>query len=98
MMTAAALMSRIPPNVAEFCQINYGVTFPMHTKIEVNGRNTHPLFQQLKRAAPGAFGSRSIKWNFTKFLVGRDGSVIKRYAPTTPPHELARDIEAALAA
>jgi len=84
--------------IAEFCQINYGVTFPMMAKIEVNGDDAHPLYQWLVAEAPGLLGSKSIKWNFTKFLVGKDGQVLKRYAPTDTPESLAKDIEAALAA
>ena len=84
--------------IASFCQLNYGVSFPMMSKIEVNGPTAHPLYQWLSAAAPGLLGSKSIKWNFTKFLVGRDGQVIKRYAPLDKPADLARDIEAALAA
>lgn len=82
--------------IASFCQMNYGVTFPMMAKIDVNGAQAHPLFQWLCKEAPGLLGSKAIKWNFTKFLVGRDGAVIKRYAPTDTPESLARDIEAAL--
>jgi len=84
--------------IAEFCQLNYGVTFPMMAKIEVNGTQAHPLYQWLAAEAPGLLGSKSIKWNFTKFLVGKDGRVRKRYAPTDTPESLAKDIEAALAA
>ncbi len=84
--------------IAEFCQLNYGVSFPMMEKIDVNGSGAHPLFQWLTAEAPGLLGSKAIKWNFTKFLVGKDGSVIKRYAPTDTPASMARDIEAALAA
>ncbi|MCK9213080.1 MAG: glutathione peroxidase [Rhodoferax sp.] len=84
--------------IAEFCQRNYGVTFPMMAKIEVNGAQAHPLYQWLAAEAPGLLGSKSIKWNFTKFLVGKDGRVRKRYAPTDTPERLAKDIEAALAA
>ena len=83
--------------IAEFCQINYGVTFPMMAKIDVNGSDAHPLYQWLASEAPGLLGSKSIKWNFTKFLVGRDGQVIKRYAPTDTPQSMAKDIEALLA-
>jgi glutathione peroxidase len=83
--------------IAEFCQINYGVSFPMMAKIDVNGSNAHPLYQWLSKEAPGLLGSKAIKWNFTKFLVGKDGSVRKRYAPTDTPASLAKDIEAALA-
>lgn len=85
-------------SIAEFCQLNYGVSFPMMAKIEVNGANAHPLYQWLCAQAPGLLGSKSIKWNFTKFLVGKDGRVLKRYAPTDTPASLAKDIEAALAA
>jgi glutathione peroxidase len=84
--------------IAEFCQLNYGVTFPMMTKIEVNGAQAHPLYQWLAAEAPGLLGSKSIKWNFTKFLVGKDGRVRRRYAPTDTPESLTKDIEAALAA
>ena len=84
--------------IAEFCQLNYGVTFPMMEKIEVNGAGAHPLYQWLAAEAPGLLGSKSIKWNFTKFLVGKDGQVLKRYAPTDTPESLRKDIEAALAA
>ncbi len=83
--------------IASFCQLNYGVTFPMMSKIEVNGAQAHPLYQWLSAEAPGLLGSKSIKWNFTKFLVGKDGAVLKRYAPTDTPKSLAADIEAALA-
>ena len=85
-------------SIAEFCQLNYGVSFPMMAKIEVNGANAHPLYQWLCAQAPGLLGSKSIKWNFTKFLVGKNGQVLKRYAPTDTPASLAKDIEAALAA
>jgi glutathione peroxidase len=84
--------------IADFCQLNYGVTFPMMAKIEVNGAGAHPLYQWLSKEAPGLLGSKSIKWNFTKFLVGRDGAVLKRYAPTDTPESLRKDIEKALAA
>jgi glutathione peroxidase len=83
--------------IAEFCQLNYGVSFPMMAKIEVNGGDAHPLYQWLTKEAPGVLGTRAIKWNFTKFLIGKDGQVIKRYAPTDTPQSLAKDIEAALA-
>lgn len=83
--------------IASFCQLNYGVTFPMMSKIEVNGDAAHPLYQWLTAEAPGLLGSKAIKWNFTKFLVGKDGRVIKRYAPQDAPEKLAADIEAALA-
>ena len=84
--------------IAAFCQVNYGVSFPMMSKIDVNGSAAHPLYQWLSAEAPGLLGSKSIKWNFTKFLVGKDGQVIKRYAPTDKPADLAKDVEAALAA
>lgn len=84
--------------ISEFCQLNYGVTFPMMAKIDVNGKQAHPLYQWLCKEAPGLLGSKSIKWNFTKFLVGKDGQVLKRYAPTDTPASITRDIEAALAA
>jgi glutathione peroxidase len=84
--------------IAEFCQLNFGVTFAMMAKIDVNGSQAHPLYQWLCAQAPGLLGSKSIKWNFTKFLVGKDGQTIKRYAPTDTPESLAKDIEAALAA
>jgi glutathione peroxidase len=83
--------------IAEFCQMNYGVSFPMMEKIDVNGSGAHPLYQWLSAEAPGLLGSKAIKWNFTKFLVGKDGAVLKRYAPTDTPDSLAKDIEAALA-
>ena len=84
--------------IASFCQVNYGVSFPMMSRIDVNGQAAHPLYQWLSGEAPGLLGSKSIKWNFTKFLVGKDGRVIKRYAPLDKPQALAKDIEAALAA
>ena len=83
--------------IKSFCSQKYDVTFPMFAKIDVNGTNTHPLFVALKMAAPGLLGSQSVKWNFTKFLVGRNGEVRRRYAPTDAPASLAGDIEAALA-
>ena len=83
--------------IAEFCQRNYGVSFPMMAKIEVNGSQAHPLYQWLVQEAPGLLGTKAIKWNFTKFLVGKDGQVLKRYAPTDTPASMASDIEAALA-
>lgn len=84
--------------IASFCQANYGVDFPMMSKVEVNGPAAHPLYRWLCDQAPGLLGSKAIKWNFTKFLVGKDGKVIRRYAPLDKPADLARDIEAALAA
>ena len=84
--------------IASFCQLNYGVSFPMMAKIDVNGAKADPLYQWLTAEAPGLLGLKAIKWNFTKFLIGKDGQVIKRYAPTDTPKSLTRDIEAALAA
>jgi glutathione peroxidase len=84
--------------IAQFCQVNYGVSFPMMAKIDVNGASADPLYQWLTQEAPGILGSKAIKWNFTKFLVGKDGRVIKRYAPNEAPAALAKDIEKALAA
>jgi glutathione peroxidase len=71
--------------IASFCAINYGVSFPMHSRIDVNGGTAHPLFRQLKDAAPGLLGSRAVKWNFTKFLVDHEGNIIERFSPRTPP-------------
>jgi glutathione peroxidase len=84
--------------IAQFCEMNYGVSFPMFSKVDVNGEGAHPLFKHLTSTKKGLLGSEAIKWNFTKFLVGKDGSVIDRYAPTTKPEDIARDIEKALAA
>jgi len=84
--------------IAQFCQLNYGVSFPMMAKIDVKGDAAHPLFQWLSKEAPGLLGSTSIKWNFTKFLVGKDGRVLKRYGPQESPESLAKDIEQALQA
>jgi glutathione peroxidase len=81
--------------IEEFCSINYGVTFPLSTKVDVNGSKTHPVFAFLKSRAGGMLGSR-VKWNFTKFLVSPDGTSVKRYAPKTAPAELKADIEAVL--
>lgn len=83
--------------IGAFCEKNYGVTFPMFAKIDVNGEEAHPLFKYLKQAAPGLMGTEAIKWNFTKFLVKKDGGVYKRYAPQTEPKDLVGDIEALLA-
>ena len=83
--------------IGAFCQKNYGVSFQMMSKIKVNGDGAHPLYQWLTAEAPGLLGSKAIKWNFTKFLVGRDGRVLKRYAPQDTPAKIAKDIEAALA-
>jgi glutathione peroxidase len=83
--------------ISGFCQRNYGVDFPMFAKVQVNGADAHPLWKWLKAQAPGVLGTEAIKWNFTKFLIGRDGRVIKRYAPTDAPDTARPDIEAALA-
>ena len=82
--------------ISEFCQLNYGVTFPMFAKVDLNGDDAHPLFEWLKSEKKGLLGGK-IKWNFTKFLVGRDGEVISRYAPTKEPADIADDVRAALA-
>ncbi len=82
--------------IANFCSLTYDVDFPIMAKIDVNGAQADPLFEDLKAAAPGLLGSKAIKWNFTKFLVSRDGTRITRYAPTTKPEELTKDIEALL--
>ena len=79
--------------IASFCELNYGVTFPMFAKVDVNGASAHPLFAYLKKAKPGLLGSEAIKWNFTKFLVDPEGNVVERYAPATEPKELAGAIE-----
>jgi glutathione peroxidase len=84
--------------IGDFCEKNFGVTFPLFAKIEVNGANAHPLFKELKHAAPGLLGTEAIKWNFTKFLVDRKGQVVKRYAPATAPADLLDDIAKLLAA
>ena len=83
--------------IQEFCQLNYGVSFPMFGKIEVNGSGADPLFKHLKQEAPGALGSKGIKWNFTKFLVDAQGNVVKRYAPTVKPKDIEKDLKALLA-
>ena len=80
-------------DIAQFCERNYGVTFPMFEKVDVNGGGTHPLFAWLKNEAPGILGTKDIKWNFTKFLVDRTGKVVERYAPTTRPDAISGDIE-----
>ena|SRR5689334_10056196 len=82
--------------IAEFCELNYGVTFPMFAKVDVNGDKAAPVYKYLKSAKPGLLGSEAIKWNFTKFLVDRDGKVVKRYAPNDTPESIAGDIEKAL--
>lgn len=79
--------------IGAFCTHNFGVSFPMFAKVEVNGPATHPLYAHLKQAAPGLLGSRSIKWNFTKFLIDREGRVVGRFAPTTKPEALRKEIE-----
>jgi len=84
-------------SIEAFCTTNYGVSFPMFSRIDVNGKGAHPLYQWLKKEAGGTLGS-AIKWNFTKFLVGRDGRVIARYSSSTEPEQIADDIAAALAA
>ena len=84
--------------IASFCEMNYGVSFPMMSKVKVNGAEAHPLWKWLTKEAPGILGSKSVKWNFTKFLIGRDGKVLGRYAPTDKPEAIAKDIEAALGA
>lgn len=83
--------------IMEFCQLNYGVSFPMFAKIEVNGSGTDPLFKHLKKEAPGALGTQRIKWNFTKFLIDPDGNVVKRYAPTDKPGAIEKDVKKLLA-
>ncbi len=84
--------------IKSFCTMNYDVSFPMFAKVAVNGPETHPLFQALKKAAPGLLGSQGVKWNFTKFLIGRDGEVRRRYAPVEAPAAIAGDVEKALSA
>ena len=84
-------------DIGEFCQRNYGVSFPMFAKIDVNGGNAHPLYKYLTKEAKGVLVTEAVKWNFTKFLVGRDGNVIDRYATATKPEAMVKDIEKALA-
>ena len=79
--------------IAEFCELNFGVTFPMHAKVDVNGKDAHPLFVQLKSEATGILGTEAIKWNFTKFLVARDGTIVDRYASNTTPEAMTSEIE-----
>lgn len=79
--------------IASFCDLNFNISFPLMEKVEVNGPNSHPLFNFLKAHAPGIFGTKGIKWNFTKFLVNRDGTIIKRYSPKTKPEEITADIK-----
>lgn len=83
-------------DIAQFCELNFGVTFPLFRKVEVNGPQAHPLFVALKHLAPGLFGSQGIKWNFTKFLVDASGQRVKRFAPLTKPQQLEAEIEALL--
>jgi len=78
--------------IGAFCEKNYGVTFPLFAKVDVNGAHAHPLFRELKHAAPGLLGTEAIKWNFTKFLVDRNGKVVKRYAPATAPADILDDV------
>ncbi len=79
--------------IESFCKVNFGLSFPLMAKIEVNGDSADPLYDWLKKEAPGILGSKAIKWNFTKFLIGRDGKVVRRYAPTDKPESIAKDIE-----
>jgi len=83
--------------IAGFCLKNYGVSFPMFAKIDVNGEQAHPLYDYLKKASPGILGSKGIKWNFTKFLIGKDGQVVKRFAPTAKPEVIKKHIKALMA-
>jgi glutathione peroxidase len=82
--------------IRNFCSLNYEVSFPLFAKIEVNGANTHPVYRQIKAAAPGIFGTEKVKWNFTKFLIDAQGNVLKRYAPLTKPEVLSAEIGALL--
>jgi glutathione peroxidase len=83
-------------DIQSFCELNYGVKFPLFAKIDVNGAKAHPLYTYLKTEAPGILGLKDIKWNFTKFLIGRDGAVLERFAPTTTPQSIETDIQKAL--
>jgi len=83
--------------IGQFCKLQYGVTFPMFARIDVNGKNAHPLYRWLKDRAPGTLGTKSIKWNFAKFLVGRDGTRVKRYGTLTSPESMTADLDALLA-
>ena len=85
-------------DIAQFCNMNFGVSFPLFKKTDVNGTQTHPLYVELKSQAPGLLGSKRIKWNFTKFLVDANGNVVKRYGPTTKPSEISNDIDGLLKA
>ncbi|MCG4453567.1 glutathione peroxidase [Pseudomonas sp. MMS21-TM103] len=82
--------------ISEFCELNFGVSFPLFKKVDVNGSDAHPLFVKLKKNAPGLLGSQGVKWNFTKFLISTDGKQVKRFAPTTKPEDLTAEIEALL--
>ena len=82
--------------IESFCKVNFGLSFPLMAKIDVNGTGADPLYEWLKKEAPGVLGTKAIKWNFTKFLIGRDGKVVRRYAPTDKPESIAKDIEALL--
>ncbi|WP_372866906.1 glutathione peroxidase [Pseudomonas sp.] len=82
--------------ISEFCELNFGVSFPLFKKVDVNGSDAHPLFVKLKKNAPGLLGSQGVKWNFTKFLISADGKQVKRFAPTTKPEDLTAEIEALL--
>ncbi len=82
--------------IEEFCKVNFGLSFPLMGKIEVNGPGASPLYDWMKKEAPGVMGTKSVKWNFTKFLIGRDGKVVRRYAPTDKPEALEKDIQALL--
>ncbi|MXP28970.1 redoxin domain-containing protein [Porphyrobacter algicida] len=79
--------------IAQFCKVNFGVTFPLMAKVDVNGGDASPLYDWMKKEAPGLMGSKAIKWNFTKFLIDREGNVVRRYAPTDKPEAIAKDIE-----
>ncbi|MEL0253665.1 MAG: glutathione peroxidase, partial [Novosphingobium sp.] len=79
--------------IESFCKVNFGLSFPLMAKIEVNGDSADPLYDWLKKEAPGVLGTKAIKWNFTKFLIGRDGKVVRRYAPTDKPESISKDIE-----
>jgi glutathione peroxidase len=79
--------------IESFCKVNFGLTFPLMAKVDVNGPDASPLFDWMKDEKPGLMGSKAIKWNFTKFLIGRDGKVVKRYGPTDAPKAIAKDIE-----
>jgi len=82
-----------PSEIAEFCKVNFGLTFPLMEKVDVNGDDASPLFDWMKAEKPGLMGSKAIKWNFTKFLIDREGNVVKRYAPTDAPKSISKDIE-----